>query len=87
MAQAGVTPFSAPPQSSNQQPVPMRGGVAQAPMQPSQIDEQWIALAKDVVSKTSEDPYLQNRELAKVKAGYLRARYGKEIKVSEDNPR
>jgi hypothetical protein len=50
----------------------------------SAVDSEWVSKAKEIVERTHTDPYLQSRELGKVKAQYIKARYNKEIKVSEE---
>lgn len=47
------------------------------------IEKEWVVKAKQIVAATREDPHLQNRELSKIKADYLKKRYGKDIKVDE----
>lgn len=51
------------------------------------LDEEWVSKAKAIVEKTKKDPFLESRELSKIKADYLKARYNKDIKLSEDNAR
>lgn len=48
------------------------------------LDEEWVNKAKAIVEKTKNDPFLESRELNKVRADYLKTRYNKHIKVSED---
>lgn len=48
------------------------------------IDEEWVNKAKEIVEHTKNDPFLQSKELNKIRAGYLKTRYNKDIKVSED---
>ena len=48
------------------------------------LDVEWINKAKHIVEQTKADPYTQSREIGKVKADYLRIRYNKHIKVSQD---
>lgn len=50
-----------------------------------ELDQEWVEKAKDIVEKTKNDPFTQSRELSKVKAGYLKARYNKELKIDEDS--
>jgi hypothetical protein len=50
----------------------------------SALDAEWVNKAKDIVERTHTDPYLQSRELSHVKAQFIKARYNKEIKVSEE---
>lgn len=48
------------------------------------LDAEWIEKAKAIVEQTKADPYLQSRELSKVRADYLKSRHGKEVKIAED---
>ncbi len=48
------------------------------------IEQEWVNKAKVIVERTREDPHAQNKEINKFKAGYIKKRYNKEIKVSED---
>lgn len=48
------------------------------------IEKEWVMKAKEIVAKTANDPHLQNKEINRFKADYLRKRYNKEIKLSED---
>jgi hypothetical protein len=48
------------------------------------IEKEWVVKAKEIVEKTKHDPYLQNQEINKVKADYLKKRYNKELKVSSE---
>lgn len=49
------------------------------------LDEEWVNKAKEIVDKTKDDPYQESRELSRVRADYLKTRYNKDIKASEDN--
>lgn len=49
-----------------------------------QLDQEWINKAKEIVDKTRNDPFLQSREIGRVKADYLRTKYNKHLKVLED---
>ena len=49
------------------------------------LDEEWVNKAKAIVDKTKNDPYQESLELNKVRADYLKVRYNKDIKVSEDH--
>jgi hypothetical protein len=46
------------------------------------IEKEWVIKAKEIVEKTKHDPHLQNQEISKVKANYLKKRYNKDLKVS-----
>ncbi|HTE22708.1 MAG TPA: hypothetical protein VK674_06760 [Candidatus Limnocylindria bacterium] len=48
------------------------------------IEKEWVLRAKEIVAQTAHDPHLQNREMNKFKADYLKKRYNKAIKLSED---
>jgi hypothetical protein len=48
------------------------------------IEKEWVDKAKEIVERTKNDPHLQNQEMSKIKADYLKKRYNKEIKVTED---
>jgi hypothetical protein len=44
-----------------------------------ELDREWVNKAKDIVERTKFDPFAQSNELNKVKAEYLKARFGKEF--------
>lgn len=44
------------------------------------IEKEWVIKAKNIVSKTKNDPSQQNIELNKFKADYLNTRFNKTIK-------
>lgn len=48
------------------------------------IEKEWVLKAKEIVARTSQDPYQQNKEVEKMKADYLKKRYNKDIKLTED---
>jgi len=48
------------------------------------IEKEWILKAKEIVARTKHDPYQQNKEVEKMKADYMRKRYNKDIKTTED---
>ena len=47
------------------------------------IEKEWVLKAKEVVDHTQGDPYLQSRELNKIKADYIKKRYNRDIKPNE----
>ena len=47
------------------------------------IEKEWVMKAKEVVDHTQGDPYLQTRELNKIKADYIKKRYNRDIKPNE----
>jgi len=48
------------------------------------IEKQWVQKAKQVVDQTKDDPHKQNNEMNKVKTGYMKKRYNKEVKIPEE---
>ncbi|GAC1390767.1 MAG: hypothetical protein NVSMB46_01210 [Candidatus Saccharimonadales bacterium] len=48
------------------------------------IEKEWVVKAKEIIAKTSENPYSQNNEMNKIKADYLKKRYNKDLKLNED---
>lgn len=48
------------------------------------IEKAWVDKAKEIVSKTKNDPFVQNKELNRFKADYIKKRYNKEVKLAED---
>lgn len=47
------------------------------------IEKAWVEKAKAIVKSTMGDPYVQNKELNKVKADYIKKRFDKDVKVTE----
>ena len=47
------------------------------------IEKEWVVKAKQIVEKTKDNPYNQNKELTVFKADYMKKRYNKTIKLSE----
>ena len=47
------------------------------------IEPEWVDKAKAVIAQTKNDPYQQKHEMSKVKADYIRKRFGKDIKTDE----
>lgn len=48
------------------------------------IEKEWVDRAKKIVASTKNDPYLQEQEVSKLQADYLKKRYGKEVKLPTD---
>lgn len=48
------------------------------------IEKEWIAKAKEIIARTKQDPYQQNKEVEHMKADYMKKRYSKDIKITED---
>jgi hypothetical protein len=92
-----LTPIAPPMATSPVQPVSMVQSVPAQNVPPSStatddddtsaLDEEWVNKAKAIVEKTKNDPYLESKELGKVKADYLRIRYNKHIKIADEQSR
>ena len=48
------------------------------------IEKEWVVRAKQIVEQTKFDPFVQNKELAKMKAEYIKSRYKKDIKLVDE---
>jgi hypothetical protein len=48
------------------------------------IEQEWVDKAKAIVDHTRADPYRQNIEINKMKADYIKKRYGKDIKAPSE---
>lgn len=48
------------------------------------IEKEWVDKAKKIVMQTKSDPYAQEKEVSKLQADYLKKRYGKEVKITND---
>ncbi|MEX2006815.1 MAG: hypothetical protein WD877_01410 [Candidatus Saccharimonadales bacterium] len=47
------------------------------------IEKEWVDKAKAVVAQTQDDPHEQKHQMSKVKAAYVRQRFGKTIRTDE----
>ncbi len=43
------------------------------------IEKEWVVKAKQIVDRTAEDPHLQQQELTRIKAEYLKKRYNRDL--------
>ncbi len=48
------------------------------------IEKEWVEKAKEIVDKTKENPYLQNKAISEIKADYIKKRYNKDLAKSEE---
>lgn len=48
------------------------------------IEKIWVQKAKQIVDSTQGDPYVQNKQLNRMKVEYIKKRYDKDIKHSEE---
>lgn len=68
------------------QPLPVDPALSVAPVLADAsvlIEKEWVARAKAIVEQTKNDPYMQNEELNKFKADFMKKKYNKDVKVSE----
>lgn len=82
-ANLSTTPGLGLPPPSNDQPAVVAQGVQAASASTEGLDQEWVAKAKAMIDRTKEDPYTESKELSKLKAGYLMARYNKRIEADE----
>jgi hypothetical protein len=89
MLPSAQMPVSVPMPDPGQQPL-----IAATPVPPlatavdahdvDLIEKVWVEKAKEIVGRTRSDPHLQNKEISKFKAEYIKKRYNKDIRVSEE---
>ena len=48
------------------------------------IEKEWVQKAKAIVHSTQGDPYLQNKQINKMKVDYIKKRYNKDIVSGKD---
>lgn len=68
---------------SNTQPLPDNGSLTKA-QEGDSLSSMWITKFKSIVISTRDDPYMQAQQIAQLRASYIQARYGKAIKLPED---
>lgn len=49
------------------------------------IEKEWVNHLKEIAARTATNPFIQQQEISRAKADYLKKRYNKDIKVSEGN--
>jgi hypothetical protein len=47
-------------------------------------DDEWVERARDAVGRMQSDPYMLSKEVSRIKAEYIKARYNKDIKIVEE---
>lgn len=78
-------PAQAPPIAPASSPIKVH--VTDSPSVAGDIDlieKEWVVKAKAIVDKTRNDPHAQQKEISKFKADYMKKRYNKDVKVSEE---
>lgn len=48
------------------------------------IEKEWVMKAKEIVSKTKDDPHAQSNQMMVFRHDYMKKRYGKEIKLPNE---
>lgn len=48
------------------------------------IEKEWVIRAKQIVEETRDNPYEQQKAIEKFKAEYMKKRYNKNIRVTEN---
>lgn len=48
------------------------------------IEKEWVERAKKIISLTSDDPYVETKEISKLKATYMKKRFNKDIQLAND---
>lgn len=48
------------------------------------IEKEWVDRAKKIISLTSDDPYVETKEIGKLKATYMKKRFNKDIPLPVD---
>lgn len=46
-----------------------------------ELDQEWVNKAKDIVEQTKSDPFTQSNELHRVRVGYMKVRFNKELNM------
>lgn len=62
----------------------LRQGAMPQPDSEEDMDRVWVDRVRDVIANTLDDPYAQSREIAKLRAEYLKFRFEKHVKVHEE---
>ncbi len=79
---SGLAGLSALQPDDPQQTIPDSRSLIVVPDEASDsdlIEKEWVIKAKQIVEHTAEDPYLQQQELSKMKADYMKKRYNKDL--------
>jgi len=51
------------------------------------IEKEWVERAKKIIDLTSDDPYVEAKEISKLKATYLKKRFNKDLPLVDDGVR
>lgn len=78
------TPMPASQQQPQTTPISDPAGLPVIADDTDLIEKEWVEKAKEIVARTRQDPYLQNKEVERMKADYMKKRYNKDIRITED---
>ena len=90
---SGLSPSSV---DENTQPLALQANTAehnavQTPVPPppgngvlSDVDKEWVEKARDIILQTKGDPYVQSKEIGKLREEYLRVRFDKHFSIVKD---
>ncbi|MBC7582030.1 hypothetical protein H7097_04165 [Aeromicrobium sp.] len=81
-ADAGSLNLNAPAGAQAAPAVPV-GSTPEAAADTDRIEKEWVTKTEQILLTTRDDPYEQARQLATLKADYMRKRYNKEIKLGK----
>lgn len=65
--------------------MPMAHDLPDEAQDTDRIEREWVEKAKEIITRTNNDPHTQSKEMNRVKADYLRKRYNKEVKLTENS--
>ncbi|MCE7936510.1 hypothetical protein DYH10_01835 [Candidatus Saccharibacteria bacterium CPR2] len=85
VAPLATVPVGAQPQQTDQSGTQSHSGVGPTIADDVDlIEKEWVQKAKNIVEDTRDDPHMQEKEVSKLQADYLKKRYGKEVKIIKD---
>ena len=48
------------------------------------IEKEWVDRAKKIISLTSNDPYIEAKEISKLKATYMKKRFNRDLPLADE---
>ncbi len=85
-AQAGASAkqFATSQLPSSDSQTPGISGTPQIADDADLIEKEWVIKAKEIIERTKHDPYQQNKQVERMKVDYMKKRYNKDVKLTED---
>lgn len=68
---------------ANQDSIQLTSNLPQIAADNDVIEKEWVDALDEVIRRTSDNPFLQQEEISKVKVEYMKKRYNKDIKKGE----